>query len=329
MTAALEQTAARAPSIPDARRWDDFVASVRPRLVATAKFTREEPLAPKTTIRIGGAARIYAEPGSPADLQALLAAAADAGIPVLPIGWGSNLIVPDAGVDGLVISLAHEAWAGFDPQTDGRIRVGAGLRLKNLCGLAAKAGLTGFEFLEGIPGNVGGALRMNAGAMGGWMFDVVEEVQLVTLAGEFRSVPRAAMHVDYRHCAELHDALALGALLKPSAHADAEAVGRQIDVYKKKRQESQPREPSAGCIFKNPPGNSAGRLIDQTGLKGARVGDAEVSPVHANFIVNRGQATSADVIALVRQIRSRVHAAHGTLLEPEVLLFGRDWKNAL
>ena len=207
--------------------------------------------------------------------------------------------------------------------------MGAGLRLKNLCGLAAKAGLTGFEFLEGIPGNVGGALRMNAGAMGGWMFDVVEAVQLIAATGESQTLGRAAMHVDYRHCAELHDAIALGALLRPSAHADTEAVGRQIDVYKKKRQESQPREPSAGCIFKNPPGNSAGRLIDQSGLKGERVGDAEVSPIHANFMVNRGAATSADLIELVRRVRARVRAAQGVELEPEVLLYGQQWKDVL
>jgi UDP-N-acetylenolpyruvoylglucosamine reductase len=203
------------------------------------------------------------------------------------------------------------------------------LRLKNLCGLAAKAGLTGFEFLEGIPGNVGGALRMNAGAMGGWMFDVVEEVQFVTHADEVRTLPRAEMHVDYRHCAELHEAIALGALLRPVAPSDTESVARQIDVYKRKRLESQPRDPSAGCIFKNPPDNSAGRLIDRSGLKGERVGDAEVSPIHANFIVNRGAATSADVIALVRRVRAGVHAAHGIDLEPEVLLFGKNWEDVL
>ena len=331
MTAAADtgRSDAPAPAASAPGRWDEFAADLRPRLTATPKFTREEPLAPKTTIRIGGGARLYAEPGNVADLRALLTAAAAAAIPVFPLGRGSNLVVPDSGVDGLVISLGHEAWSGFEPRADGTVWVGAGLRLKNLCGLAAKAGLTGFEFLEGIPGNIGGALRMNAGAMGGWMFDVVVEVQLVTLAGEVRTLPRAAMHVDYRHCAELHDAIALGALLRPAAHADAEAVGRQIDVYKKKRQESQPREPSAGCIFKNPPGNSAGRLIDQSGLKGERVGDAEVSPVHANFIVNRGHATSADLIALVRRIRARVHSAHGVDLEPEVLLYGQDWKDVL
>ena len=262
-------------------------------------------------------------------MRLLLTAAATAGIAVLPLGRGSNLIVPDAGVEALVISMAHENWAKFEPRPDGAVWVGAGLRLKNLCGLAAKAGLTGFEFLEGIPGNVGGALRMNAGAMGGWMFDVVEAVQLITAAGESRTLDRAAMHVDYRHCAELHDAIALGALLRPAAHADTEAVGRQIDVYKKKRQESQPREPSAGCIFKNPPGNSAGRLIDQSGLKGERVGDAEVSPIHANFMVNRGAATSADLIELVRRVRARVRAAQGVELEPEVLLYGQHWKDVL
>ncbi|MBC7368501.1 MAG: UDP-N-acetylmuramate dehydrogenase [Undibacterium sp.] len=315
--------------LPPKLRWDDFIAAVRPRLAATAKFSLEEPLAAKTTIRIGGAARLYAEPGSAEDLRTLLIAAAAAGIAVFPLGRGSNLVIPDSGVDGLVISLAQESWATFEPRPDGRVWAGAGLRLKNLCGLAAKAGLTGFEFLEGIPGNLGGALRMNAGAMGGWMFDVVEAVQLITLAGEIRTVPRAAMHVDYRHCAELHAAIALGALLRPGSHADADAVSRQIDVYKKKRQESQPRDPSAGCIFKNPPGNSAGRLIDQTGLKGERVGDAEVSAVHANFIVNRGAATSADLVELVRRIRARVQAAHGIDLEPEVLLYGKNWSEVL
>jgi UDP-N-acetylenolpyruvoylglucosamine reductase len=209
------------------------------------------------------------------------------------------------------------------------VRVGAGLRLKNLCGLATKAGLVGFEFLEGIPGNVGGALRMNAGAMGGWMFDVVVEVNLVNFAGEMRTLRKEEMHVDYRHCAELHEAIAVGAVLRPAAQAEAESISRQIDTYRDKRQKSQPREPSAGCIFKNPPGDSAGRLIDQAGLKGERVGDAEVSPVHANFIVNRGHATSADVIALVRKVRTRVEAAHGVKLEREVLLYGKRWEDVL
>ncbi|HVU24211.1 MAG TPA: UDP-N-acetylmuramate dehydrogenase, partial [Opitutus sp.] len=311
------------------KRWDEFSAAVRPRLSPATKLKREEPLAPKTTLRVGGAARLYAEPANAGDLRVLWNEARARGVEVFWLGRGSNLVVPDEGVDGLVMALAHPAWAEFEPQPDGRVRVGAGLRLKNLCGLAGKAGLTGFEFLEGIPGSVGGALRMNAGAMGGWMFDVVDEVRLMTDDGEVKTLRKSEMHVDYRHCAELHHAVALGALLRPAAAGDSAAISRQIDTYRRQRHESQPREPSAGCIFKNPPGHSAGRLIDESGLKGERVGDAEVSPVHANFIVNRGRATGADVLELVRRIRARVRQAKGVDLEPEVLLYGRDWKDVL
>jgi UDP-N-acetylenolpyruvoylglucosamine reductase len=323
----------------EARRWDELFAGFKNKLGQGVRLKREESLAEKTTLRVGGAARIYAEPATVADLQALLKEARATGVPVFVLGRGSNLIVPDEGVDGLVISLPHESWATFEPRGDGRVWVGAGLRLKNLCGLAAKAGLAGFEFLEGIPGNIGGALRMNAGAMGGWIFDVVEEVQVVTPDGEVKVFAKAAMHIDYRHCAELHDAIAIGALLVPAGTgndeetrvepADAQGISRQIDVYRKKRHESQPREPSAGCIFKNPPGTSAGRLIDECGLKGERVGDAEVSPVHANFIINRGKASGADVLELVRRVRSRVRQLKGVDLQPEVLLYGKRWEDVL
>ncbi|HVU23515.1 MAG TPA: UDP-N-acetylmuramate dehydrogenase [Opitutus sp.] len=312
-----------------AKIWDEFIAAVQPALGTETKLRREEPVGAKTTLRVGGAARIYAEPASAEDLRVLVRGAKTRGLEVYLFGRGSNLIVPDEGVDGLVVSLAHASWAAFEPREGGRVWAGAGLRLKNLCGLAAKNGLTGFEFLEGIPGSVGGALRMNAGAMGGWMFDVVEAVELMTLEGEVKTVPRAQMSVQYRCCAELERAIALGAVLRPLAQADTEAVSRQIDVYRRKRQESQPREPSAGCIFKNPPGNSAGRLIDESGLKGERVGDAEVSRVHANFIVNRGHASGADVLELVRRVRARVRQLKGVELEPEVLLYGKEWREVL
>jgi UDP-N-acetylmuramate--alanine ligase len=321
--------ARRAAARAGARRWEELVAELAPMLSSGTKLRREESLAPKTTMRVGGAARVYVEPASAEDLRAVWLKARARGVPVFLLGRGSNLIVPDDGVDGVVISLAHPVWSAFEARPDGRVWAGAGLRLKNLCGLATTAGLSGFEFLEGIPGSVGGALRMNAGAMGGWMFDVVEELQLMLPSGEIRILRRDEVHVDYRHCAELHDAVALGALLRPAAPAESAAINRQIDTYRRKRQESQPREPSAGCIFKNPPGNSAGRLIDQSGLKGTRVGEAEVSPVHANFIVNCGHATAGDVLALVRQVRAEVKAKTGLELEPEVLLFGRDWKDVL
>jgi UDP-N-acetylenolpyruvoylglucosamine reductase len=149
--------------------------------------------------------------------------------------------------------------------------------------------------------------------------------------GEARTLGRSEIAVDYRHCATLDHGIALGALLgAPRVEvAEAEAIRRQIDVYRDKRHRSQPREPSAGCIFKNPPGDSAGRLIDQAGLKGTRVGDAEVSPTHANFIVNVGRATSADVVALIRRVRARVAETSGVVLEPEVQLFGGSWGEVL
>ena len=296
---------------------------------ADSRLRREEPLGPRTTLRVGGAARLFLNPAGPTALATALRFLRAAGVPFLPLGRGSNLLVPDEGVDGVVIALEGPAWSAFTPGGDGT--VWTGLRLKHLCGLATKAGLVGFEFLEGIPGTVGGALRMNAGAMGGWMFDRVEEVELMSLEGEIARLPRAAFHVDYRQCRELRDAIALGARLRAgaTAAAPAEDIARQIDVYRRKRQESQPREASAGCMFKNPPGDSAGRLIDQCGLKGLREGAAEVSPVHANFIVNHGGATATEVLALVRRVRAAVRAQKGVELQPEVLLFGQRWEEHL
>jgi len=310
--------------------WDKVAAFLADRVSKDTIVKREESLAGKTTLRVGGAARLYAEPTNETDLIELIRSAHLIGLRLLPLGRGSNLLVPDEGVEALVLSLRHSCWESFSLLGDGRLRVGAGLRLKNLCGLAAREGLVGFEFLEGIPGNVGGALRMNAGAMGGWMFDVVESVEFVTLTGERHTMPKSAMHVDYRHCAELESAIATFAVLRPvSVGAAGPVIAGQIDAYRDKRKKSQPREPSAGCIFKNPPNDSAGRLIDAAGLKGAREGDAEVSQVHANFIVNHDHARAADVIALVLRIRAQVEKTHGVLLEPEVLLYGREWKDVL
>ncbi|MDD3179265.1 MAG: UDP-N-acetylmuramate dehydrogenase [Opitutaceae bacterium] len=309
--------------------WTGFLTGARGAVSSATRLVEGEALGAKTTMRVGGPARIYAEPANPDDLQLLLKTADARGLPVFVLGRGSNIIVPDEGVDGLVLSLGHANWKQFELQPDGRVWVGAGLRLKQLCGLAAKAGLQGFEFLEGIPGSVGGALRMNAGAMGGWMFDVVEEVHLMTFQGERRVLKKADMHFHYRRCPDLGKAIALGALLMPAARADAAEIRSRIEFYQRKRQETQPREPSAGCVFKNPPGQSAGKLIDEAGLKGERIGDAMVSSVHANFIVNQGHATSADIIALMRRVRERVKQARGIELEPEVLLCGKEWGEVL
>lgn len=319
------------PIAPPAHRlsWDDLAAELRLAVGADTRIAREEPLGARTTLGVGGAARLLAEPAGEDDLRAVVRIARLAGAKLLPLGRGSNLVVPDEGVDAVVVTLNHVSWATFSPRPDGRVWAGAGLRLKSLCGQAVKAGLQGFEFMEGIPGSVGGSLRMNAGAMGGWIWDVTEEAQVLRPDGEITVRPRSEMGVDYRQCRGLEGAIALGALLRPAAQAEGEAIGRQIDVYRRKRQESQPKERSAGCVFRNPPGGAAGRLIDEAGLKGAREGDAQVSTVHANFIVNLGAARAADVFALMRRVRASVQERSGVQLEPEVLCFGRSWEEFL
>ncbi len=307
-----------------AAAWEFYL---KPRLSPSTVLKAEEPLAKKTTIRVGGDSRFYAEPASVPDLRTLLRAAALFEIPHRFIGRGSNLIVPDEGFFGIVVRLNAEIWQSVRILKPDRIFVGAGLRLKALCGKAATADLSGFEFLEGIPGSVGGSLRMNAGAMGNWIFDVVESVIYLDEDGLLKRVSADAFHVGYRQVQELVSGVALGAIFRPVGVTDSQKIRGQMDTYAQSRKESQPREPSAGCIFKNPEGGHAGKLIDESGLKGLVEGGAKVSEVHANFIVNTGGATSADIIRLVHKVREKVAERTGISLEPEVLLLGDSWES--
>jgi len=302
---------------------------LRSRLSPDCAIKTAEPLANKTTIRIGGAARLYAEPANLSDLHVLLRGAQLFGLSTFFLGRGSNLLVCDTGFDGLVIRFSAPAWRRVLSLGQGRIWAAAGCRLKEICGFAAKNGLAGFEFLEGIPGAVGGALRMNAGAMGSWMFDVVERVQFLDEAGRYQDLGKDAFHFGYRKVEEISRGIALGAVLRSPESELEDCIRERIDSYSSARKESQPRAASAGCIFKNPEGNYAGKLIDEHGIKGMRVGAAEVSAVHGNFIVNHGGARAADVIQLVQQIRAKVKAESGYILEPEVLLVGNTWDAVL
>ncbi|MGA2053101.1 MAG: UDP-N-acetylmuramate dehydrogenase [Opitutales bacterium] len=307
----------------------DWFDVLRPRLHAETLMRREEPLANKTTLGVGGAAKYYAEPANAADLARLFTAARAAGVGVFCLGRGSNVIVADSGYAGLVIRLAHAHWGHLRLDGPRLVWAGAGVRLKELCGFAARNGLAGLEFLEGIPGSVGGSLRMNAGAMGGWIFDVIEVVEFVTPEGEIRRLPRAEFHAEYRQCTELLGAIATGALFQATSHGDPEEIRRRMETFATQRKSTQPRERSAGCLFKNPPGGHAGRIIDELGLKGRSVGAAEVSSIHANFVINKGGATAADALALARLIRDEARARRGVVLEPEVLLLGATWKEVL
>jgi UDP-N-acetylenolpyruvoylglucosamine reductase len=181
--------------------------------------------------------------------------------------------------------------------------------------------LSGVEFLEGIPGSVGGALRMNAGAMGGQTFDVVESVRLMDFQGNVRELAPKAMAVEYRSCATLKDHVALGAVFKGKSAPRGEIEARMM-AFSEKRWASQPAAPSAGCMFKNPAGIPAGKLVDELGLKGARVGGAMVSAEHGNFIVNNGTATARDVLELIGLLQQRAKAGRGIELQTEVEIIG-------
>ncbi|MEC7273926.1 MAG: UDP-N-acetylmuramate dehydrogenase, partial [Verrucomicrobiota bacterium] len=221
------------------------------------------------------------------------------------------------------------AWRRIEALGEGRIWVGAGVRLKQICGFSAKHQLSGFEFLEGIPGSVGGALRMNAGAMGSWIFDLVERVQFIDEFGHYQDLPKSAFHFGYRKVEEISRGIALGAILSSAEVGTESSIRVRIDSYSTIRKESQPHTASAGCIFKNPEGNFAGKLIDELEIKGMSVGAAEVSDKHGNFIINHGGAKAADVIELIRRIRAKVESESGYILEPEVLLVGQSWDDVL
>lgn len=292
------------------------------RLSPEALLRRDEPLAKRTTMRVGGPADLYVEPASEADLAEILRAAAAHSLPVLLLGRGSNLLVRDGGVRGVVVSLGHAGFSRIEVQQE-LLLCGAGARLKAIANTARQCGLGGLEFLEGIPGTLGGALRMNAGAMGAWTFERVLSLRVMDRAGQARDVTAAEAGAEYRGSALLKDHIALAATLKGTSAPEAAIRGR-MEEYSRKRWASQPPQPSAGCIFKNPPAVPAGKLIDQLGLKGLRVGGAVVSEVHGNFIVNDGQATASDVLDLVALIRQKAQAAMGIDLQTEVEIVGED-----
>ena len=308
---------------------DAWWLDLLPRLQPATSLLSDVPLARKTTLGVGGSARFYTEPRDLEDLCVILEGAANAGVEVCVLGRGSNLLVPDAGFGGLLIRLSGGYWESIRPLGGGRLWAGAGVRLKRLCGEACRAGFSGLEFLEGIPGSLGGALRMNAGAMGSWIFNVVERVELVSPCGRVASLERNQLQPGYRDCRELRSSIAASAVLRAEKDVPVAEIRARIDAFSQRRRQTQPRESSAGCIFKNPEGDSAGRLIEVAGLKGLRKGKAEISPVHGNFIINRGDATFDDVVSLIREVRHIVKRELQVELEPEVRLLGKRWSQLL
>ncbi len=275
-----------------------------------------EPMARHTTLRVGGPADLYVEPADEASLAQVLAFCREEKARLFVVGRGSNLLVQDGGFRGVILSLKSPVFERVEWK-DGRLVCGAGARLKTVAVTARRHGLAGLEFLEGIPGSVGGALRMNAGAMGSATWDRVEQMRSMDFHGNAVIRKPADLEIGYRHCEGLRGQIALECVF--TGHPDSpEAIGQRMLEYSRKRWASQPAAPSAGCAFKNPAQGSAGKIIDELGLKGLRVGGALVSREHGNFIINEGGASARDVLELIDLLRERVREARALELQPEI-----------
>ncbi len=295
---------------------------VRGRVVLNA------PMSELTSIRVGGPADMVVYPADREDLATLVAFLAEREIPRFVLGGGSNLVVRDGGIRGAVINLTEgfcELEGRDGPGGEPQVYAGAGVSLRRLVRWSVDKGVAGFEALSGIPGTVGGALAMNAGAWGFEFSECVLEVEAMTPAGEVHVFPRDVLAFRYRGLDLPRGTILLGALLRGWEEVPDAVKARAQELHRKRRDTQPVQEPSAGSVFLNPPGKAAGQLIDQCGLKGVRVGDAEVSRLHANFIVNSGMATASQVVALMGMIQERVYVKHRVKLEPEVHIVG-DWE---
>jgi len=287
-----------------------------------SKIRANESMARHTSMRVGGPAEFWVEPANERDLARLLHYCHVREIPVTVIGRGTNLLVLDGGIQGVVVSLTNDEFAKIEVDGE-QVLARAGARLKSIVTAAARHELGGFEFMEGIPGSLGGALRMNAGAMGKQIFDVVYWVRYIGYSGDIYDAEARELPVSYRCCPVFDDHIALSAILR-GTKTERRTIDSRLRAFAQRRWSSQPAKPSAGCIFKNPEAIPAGKLIEELGLKGMSVGGARVSEMHGNFIVNEGKATARDVVQLIAAIRERAREERGIELEPEVMILGSE-----
>ena len=300
--------------------WKEELASLTQNRDNPSKIRFDEPLSKHNYFGIGGNAAAYFEVSTTDELAYVVQLKKRRNVPVAIIGRGSNLLISDAGYCGIVVRLVGE----FNRLefNQNRVDVGAGVSLPRLSKLAASRGLSGVEFALGIPGSVGGALVMNAGAWGSSFGDLVERVQIMTVEGELNDLSRDEAQFSYRHSALKSYFCVTGTTLALTPGDAEEVENRMQDLYNQKITSQPFAEENAGCMFKNPPGHSAGKLIDECGLKGYRIGGAEVSKIHGNFILNLDDATAHDVLSLVRHIQDHVKRERGVDLEMEVQLLG-------
>lgn len=286
--------------------------------------TAEEraPMARYTSFKIGGPADLLVTAPDAAAASGVLDVCRRQGIPVLFLGNGTNMLVSDDGVRGVVLRLSGES-AELIRRQEETLVCPAGAPLKQFCRSAREQGLAGLEFAYGIPGTVGGAVFMNAGAYGGQMEDVLLWAEALYPDGTVRKIHKDDMALGYRHSLFMEEKAVVVSAAVRLTPDNPDAVGARMEEFLRRRREKQPLEyPSAGSFFKRPEGYFAGALIESSGLKGFAVGGAQVSEKHAGFVINRGGATCAQVRELARQVQERVYRDHGVLLEPEVRFIG-------
>jgi len=299
-------------------RWRDRLPPVR------GKLLLDEPLGPLTWFRVGGPAEALFLPADEDDLVELLKVL-DPGVPVTPLGVGSNTLVRDGGVEGMVIRLGGRSFGEAAPRSGTRIRAGAATLDATLAREAAKAGIAGLEFYRGVPGSIGGACVMNAGCYGSETKDVLVEAYAVTRTGERLTLSNAEMGFSYRKSARAAegDLIFTGALFEGTAD-DPAAITARMEEITARREQTQPiREKTGGSTFKNPPGDSSWRLVDAAGWRGKPYGGAMFSPLHANFLINTGEATAADLEGLGEAVRADVKAKFGVELDWEIKRVGK------
>ena len=287
--------------------------------------SEDEPLATRTSFGIGGPAEFFVESGRVETIERMVSGCVEREIPYLLLGAGTNLLIADAGIEGLVIRVVNR-----EQSIEGtRVRAGAGLKMMRLARVVADANLRGFEFAIGVPGTVGGAVYQNAGCWGREMKDVLVEVHGFVPGKGAQKWTAGDLHLEYRTSAlrrgPLHGALVIDATVQLE-RGDGEEAKRMMAKLTAERNETQPiKTKNCGSVFKNPPGDSAGRLVQAAGLKGVRQGAAVVSTLHGNFIVNEGGAKAKDVATLIEKVRAEVKRRFNAELETEVELVGR-WK---
>jgi UDP-N-acetylmuramate dehydrogenase len=285
------------------------------------RLLADEPMAPLTWFRVGGKAEALFTPADEEDLAYLLSALPEE-TPVTVVGVGSNLIVRDGGVPGLVIRLSPKGFGQVEKVAKDRLMAGAAALDRRVADAALSAGLAGLEFYHGIPGSIGGALRMNAGANGRETKDVVVYATGVTRDGDFVTLTNEEMGFAYRSCAVDPSIIFTGALLSGTPAPEAE-IRAAMQAVQEHRENAQPiREKTGGSTFKNPPGHSAWKLVDEAGCRGLKRGGAQVSEMHTNFLINTGEATAADIEGLGEEVRRRVQDMTGVALQWEIKRIG-------